>query len=121
MSGCESPPANLRRKKPSQILHGLAPKPLTGLLQLPAPCRYPPRTSCPFLCLPTSQLPPRDPVRLQLLRLKFGFLSRHCCGTSSLRHWPHHHPALEPRKAPCDPEIFSGQPRIEISSSLEQS
>ncbi|RDH27226.1 hypothetical protein BDQ94DRAFT_163814 [Aspergillus welwitschiae] len=54
MSGCESPPANLRRTKVSQILHGLASDPLTGLLFVAAPCRYPP----PFLLL--FRIPLRD-------------------------------------------------------------
>lgn len=70
MSGCESPPANLRQTKVSQILHGLASDPLTGLLFVAAPCRCPP----PFLLL--FRIPLRDPARLQLLQLRFAFLSR---------------------------------------------
>ncbi|GFN10421.1 hypothetical protein ABZX51_005148 [Aspergillus tubingensis] len=71
MSGCESPPANLRQTKVSQILHGLASDPLTGLLfcrrslslsatisaSLPdsAPRSSPPAVTPVKVCVPQSQ------------------------------------------------------------------
>ncbi|KAI2819216.1 hypothetical protein CBS63078_1247 [Aspergillus niger] len=116
MSGCESPPANLRRTKVSQILHGLASDPLTGLLFVAAPCRYPP----PFLLL--FRIPLRDssppavtPVKVcvpQSQSVVAIFYCWRCTEASSFATSGASSSASPSRrlesprqKAPCDPEV----------------